>query len=325
MPFAAVLTRSSCCFCLACRGSTHGRAYLGAVYVLSRCYGILSIYKPAYTQSRNPATSFTNLRALRSLHVRHYRCPSFWNALTTWTTLALCRGICLQWRCCLALRGMAAPMIRPLMRILPFILGYLLAAIALPDPLHAQLVRENAASPPPQVSAKQDAQNAASTQTPQGKKRLSQDVQLTGQESWIDTGIDVQAGEHALVTASGKLRYADAKDDNGPDGLPRGFKDLLRVLPYNEGGRGALIGLIGDKDVARPVIIRARRDVVAPVSGRLSVGINQTTDDTGDGTYVLHAEVYVPEGAARVVAKQVRSLPGIDNHLFSNITLRVGA
>src|SRR5258708_9428505 len=162
---------------------------------------------------------------------------------------------------------MAAPMIRPLMRILPFILGCLLAAIALPNPLHAQLVRENT-PPPPQVSARQAAQNAATSQTPQGKRRLSQEVQLTGQEAWIDPGIDVQAGEHALVTASGKLRYADAKDDNGPDGLPRGFKDLLRVLPYNEGGRGALIGLIGDKDVARPCIIGARRDAVAPVSAR---------------------------------------------------------
>src|SRR5260370_10691022 len=116
---------------------------------------------------------------------------------------------------------MAAPMIRPLMRILPFILGCLLAAIALPNPLHAQLVRENT-PPPPQVSAKQDAQNAASTQTPQGKKRLSQEVQLTGPESWIDTGIDVQAAEDALVTATGRLRYANAKDANGPYGLPRG-------------------------------------------------------------------------------------------------------
>ncbi len=198
----------------------------------------------------------------------------------------------------------------------------MLVAIALPNPLHAQLVREN--TPPPQVSAKQHAQNAASAQTPKGKKRLSQEVQLTGQQSWIDTGIDVQAGEHVLVTATGKLRYVDAKDDNGPDGLPRGFKDVLRVLPYNEAGRGALIGLIGDKEIARPFVIGARRDVAAPVSGRLSVGINQTTDDTGDGTYVVRVEVYVPEGAARVVAKQVSSLPGIDNNLFSKIPRRVG-
>ncbi len=216
-------------------------------------------------------------------------------------------------------------MIRPLMRILPFILGCLLVSVAHPSPVCAQLVREGTAQTPQQVPAKPDSQNTASAQTPKGKKRLSQEVQLTGDESWIDTGIDVQAGEHVLVTASGKLRYADAKDDNGPDGLPRGFKDLLRVLPFNEAGRGALLGLIGDKDVARPFVIGARRDVVAPVSGRLSVGINQTADDIGEGTYVVRIEVYSPEsGAVRVVARQASSLPSIDNNLFSKIPRRVG-
>ncbi len=128
-----------------------------------------------------------------------------------------------------------------------------------------------------------------------------------------------------LITSTGKLRYADAKDDNSPEGLPRSFKDLLRVLPFNEAGRGALIGRIGDKDTAQPFLIGARRDVVAPVSGRLVVGINQTSDDTGEGTYAARIEVYTPEGgSARVVARQVSSLPGIDNNLFSKISRRVG-
>src|SRR6266849_6125054 len=145
---------------------------------------------------------------------------------------------------------MAALMIRRLPKKLPLILGCSLVAATCPHAVHAQLVRENTAPPQQQVSAKQDSPNPAAAQTPQGKKRLSQEVQLTGEESWIDTSIDIQAGEHVLITATGKLRYADAKDDNGPDGLPRGFKDLLRVLPFNEAGRGALIGRIGDKDTA---------------------------------------------------------------------------
>ncbi len=216
-------------------------------------------------------------------------------------------------------------MIRPLMKKLPLIPGFLLAAIALSSPIHAQLVRENVAPAPPQASASQQVQDSSSAQTPKGKKRLSQEVQLTGDESWIDTGIDIQAGEHVLITATGKLRYVDAKDDNGPEGLPRGFKDLLRVLPFNEAGRGALIGRIGDKDTAQSFLIGARRDVVAPVSGRLSVGINQTTSDTGDGNFAVRIEVYAPEGGtARVVARQVRSLPGIDNDLFSKIPRRIG-
>jgi hypothetical protein len=222
------------------------------------------------------------------------------------------------------MRGMAARMIRPLMRKLPLILGCSLLAASLPNPIHAQLVRDDKAPPPQQTPAKPDSQNPSSAQTPQGKKRISQEVQLTGEATWLDTGIDVQAGEHVLVTASGKLRYADAKDDNGPEGLPRGFKDLLRVLPFNEAGRGALIGRVGDKDVAQPFLVGARRDVLAPVSGRISVGINQTTDDIGDGTYAVRIEVYSPEGGtARAVAKQVSSLRGVDNDLFSKIPRRI--
>jgi LssY C-terminus len=216
-------------------------------------------------------------------------------------------------------------MIRFLASKLALILGCSLAAVAFPHALRAQLVRETPAPPQQQVPAKQDSQNAAPAQAPLGKKRLSQEVQLTGEESWIDTGIDLQAGDHALITAIGKLRYADAKEDNGPDGLPRSFKDLLRILPFNEAGRGALIGRIGDKDTAQPFVIGTRRDVLAPVSGRLSVGINQTTDDTGDGTYAVLVEVYTPEGGtARVAARQVNSIPGVDNHLFSKIPRRVG-
>jgi hypothetical protein len=127
-----------------------------------------------------------------------------------------------------------------------------------------------------------------------------------------------------LITATGKLQYADAKDENGPEGLVRGFKDLLRVLPYNEAGRGALIGSIGDRDTAQPFLVGARRDVLAPVSGRLSLGINQTMDDAGDGNYTVRVEVYTPEGGnTRVIAKQVSSLPGIDNHLFAKIPRRI--
>jgi hypothetical protein len=187
--------------------------------------------------------------------------------------------------------------------------------------LSAQLVRENTTPPAPPVTAQE---KSAAEQVPSGKKRLSQEVQLTGEESWIDTGIDVQAGEHALITAMGKLRYADAKDENGPEGLSRGFKDLLRVLPFNDAGRGALIGRIGDKDTAQVFLIGVRRDVLSPVSGRLSLGINQTTSDTGDGNYIVRVEIYSPEGGnTPVVAKQVSSLPGIDNKLFSKIPRRI--
>jgi hypothetical protein len=210
------------------------------------------------------------------------------------------------------------------MRRVPFTLGLAFVAAACPHALRAQLVRESTALPQQKALPKQDSPDSSAAPTPPGKKRLSQEVQLTGEESWIDTTIEIQASEHVLITATGKLRYADAKDDNGPEGLPRGFKDLLRVLPFNEAGRGALIGRIGDKDTAQPFLIGSRRDVLAPVSGRLSVGINETDNDVGSGNYAVRIDVYSPEGGtARVVARQVSSIPGIDTHLFSKIPRRI--
>src|SRR5712664_1052943 len=210
------------------------------------------------------------------------------------------------------LRMLAGPMKK--IALLP---ALAIVAVIFPARLAAHLVHEHP-TPPPQASAKQDVQNSSALPEPSGKKRLSQEIQLTGEHTWMDSGIDVQAGEHVLLAATGKLRYADAKEDNGPDGLGRGFKDLLRVLPFNEAGRGALIGRIGDQDIAQTFLIGARRDVLAPVSGRLSVGINQTASDTGDGTYAVRIEIYAPEDSStRVSVKQVTSLPGMDTQLFA--------
>src|ERR1700676_4955128 len=72
-----------------------------------------------------------------------------------------------------------------------------------------------------------------------GKLIQTNSFTLEGGEVWVDTGISLEPGQRIAVTSEGSLRYADAKADNGPDGLTRGFKDLIRILPYNGGGRGA--------------------------------------------------------------------------------------
>src|SRR5216683_2411862 len=130
---------------------------------------------------------------------------------------------------------------------------------------------------------------AASAAGPE--KRISKNFTLKGDSDWIDTGIDVASGEHVVATAKGTMRYANAKEDNGPDGLPRGFKDLLRILPFNAAGRGALIGRVGDAEVAQPFLLGASHDVAIPVGGRLSITINQSKTDTGDGSYNVRIEI----------------------------------
>jgi hypothetical protein len=157
-----------------------------------------------------------------------------------------------------------------------------------------------------------------------GRLRVSQEVQLTGDSSWVDTGIDVHPGEHVVVTATGKLRYADQPTDTAPTGIARGFKDLLRILPFNGAGRGAVIGRIGDQDTSQPFLIGAKRDLVSPVSGRLSIGINQLSSETGDGTYSVRIEIYPPDANTLVyTAKAVSSMRGVGDDLFSRIPRRI--
>jgi len=193
------------------------------------------------------------------------------------------------------------------------------------NPASAQLVGD--APPPPQLAHPSAEQKPPPTATPSGQKRLSKDFTLKGDSIWTDTGIDLQPGEHVVITAKGTFRYADAKSENGPEGLTRGFKDLLRVLPFNDAGRGALIARIGDADIAQAFLVGASKNIVSPITGRLALGINQAKSDTGDGTYTVHVEVYTADatagGTVRTISKIVDTIPGIDNSLFIKIPRRI--
>ena len=189
----------------------------------------------------------------------------------------------------------------------------LLAAALLAISPSAQLVREDNGA---------QAQQATS-QAPAGKRRVSQEFQLTGDQLWVDTGITVQPGEHVVATATGKMHYADTQDDATPAGMTRGFKDLIRILPYNAAGRGAVIGRVGDAGSAQPFLIGEHCNVISYSGGTLSLGLNQMSIDTGDGTYKVRVEIYAPDSSF-VALKQVDSMPGVDTSLFSKIPRRIG-
>ena len=83
------------------------------------------------------------------------------------------------------------------------------------------------------------------------QKSRSQAFDLKGDKQWLDTGMDIHPGDTLRVAATGTLQYPQSKT-NGPEGLPRGWKDLLRILPLNDAGRGALLGRIGSDAAAQP-------------------------------------------------------------------------
>ncbi len=166
--------------------------------------------------------------------------------------------------------------------------------------------------------------NSVAPANPAGVALLSKTFTLSGSTIWTDTGITLRPGQRVAVSADGKLRYSDAKTDNGPEGLTRGYKDLIRILPLNSRGRGALIARIGDADVAEPFFVGAGKDSISPVSGELFIGINQSQSDPGDGSYTVKLSVYASSDTnPREVARVVQSIPGVDNALFSRVPRRI--
>jgi hypothetical protein len=189
-----------------------------------------------------------------------------------------------------------------------------------PDYLIAHISRNDAAPSTPSALFP-----AAQAATSPANLPLSREFTLDGGKVWTDTGITLEPGQRFVVTATGTLHYSDAKADNGPGGLTRGFKDLVRNLPDNESGRGALIARIGDPDVAQPFLLGASKNVVSPISGKLSLGINQSASDTPTGSYTVKLEVYAAGlSTPREIARRVTSITGIDNDLFARIPRRVG-
>ncbi|HUE43059.1 MAG TPA: LssY C-terminal domain-containing protein [Candidatus Sulfotelmatobacter sp.] len=182
----------------------------------------------------------------------------------------------------------------------------------------AQLLRNDSASQA--AAAGQSATPTASV--PTGKRRVAQDVTISGDQTWVDTGITVQPGEHIMATVSGKMHYSDNQTDADATGLARNFKDLIRILPYNAAGRGAVIGRVGDATFAQPFLVGLKCNVISYSGGALSIGLNQMSIDTGTGSYTVHVEIYPPDSTF-IAVKQVQTMPGIDPALFSKIPRRI--
>src|SRR5271157_4263533 len=89
-------------------------------------------------------------------------------------------------------------------------------------------------------------------QTPQpAATGKSYTIEVAGTKEWVDTNIYLRGGAKLRVTASGQITYPT--DDSyagkmhtagafGPDGLSRGFADLLHQYPVTDAGHGALVG-----------------------------------------------------------------------------------
>jgi len=98
---------------------------------------------------------------------------------------------------------------------------------------------------------------------------------------WVDTGVTLAAGDRVEFTTSGTLALSDGRSIT-PDGLTRGWKDVLRVFPVNSANVGSLAGRIGDKDASVPFNIGATKQMDVTTTGELYLCANLSSDLTAN-------------------------------------------
>jgi LssY C-terminus len=164
----------------------------------------------------------------------------------------------------------------------------------------------------------------------------SYDIEVPAAKEWVDTNIDVRGGAKLRFTATGEITYpADQSYSGktrtagtfGPDGLPRGFADLIHQYAVRDAGHGALIARIGSDAYAQAFLVGASKEYSVPVAGRLFLGINQSMSEASTAQGSFHAKIEVlDEGlstASNAGGPVESRVPGITPDLLSKIPRRV--
>jgi len=177
----------------------------------------------------------------------------------------------------------------------------------------------------PQPTAEKSSPATSAAAVPAGNRLLNYRVAVAGQQQWTDTKIDLVPGDKVEFTSTGKLMFMAR--DCSPDGLSRGWADLIRSLPVNNAGNCTLIGRIGDADTAVPFAIGSKKQIDVRRAGRLFLGVNQTSGDTSDGQYEVSVNIVPPAGASTILnAATPASVPKatpFDSSIFQKIPRRV--
>ncbi len=110
---------------------------------------------------------------------------------------------------------------------------------------------------------------------------------IPGDSTWVDTGVDVEAGDMIEIGAAGKVYWKkNSAESCGPDGVPgKGF-----WKPISSANTGALIGKIGTGSSDYFVIGSSFRGR-ATEGGRLFLGINDDNNFDNRGEFKVRIHV----------------------------------
>ena len=178
----------------------------------------------------------------------------------------------------------------------------------------------------------------AAAQTPETKTaaQKSSDIEVSGSKQWVDTNIDVRGGAKLRFTATGQITYPRDQSVGGrtrtagsfgPEGLKRGFADLIHEYAVGDAGHGALIGRVGSEAYAQAFLIGASKEYDVPVAGRLFLGINQSAKDAAVATGGFNVTIEIlseGSGDAAIAGGPAETrITGITPGLLSKIPRRV--
>ena len=161
------------------------------------------------------------------------------------------------------------------------------------------------------------------------------ELDVPGQKQWVDTNVDVRSGAKLRFTSTGQMTYAAGQGSArsrtvgtfGPDGLPRGFADLIHQYSVLEAGHGALIGRIGSDAYGQAFLVGATKEYSVPVAGRLFLGINQSANDAATAQGSFHVKIDVLDeglsGSANAGGPVETRIPGVTPDLLSKIPRRI--
>lgn len=115
--------------------------------------------------------------------------------------------------------------------------------------------------------------------------QAGQTVRVNSQTRWTDTGITVRAGDIVTFNAQGQIQMSDnAQDVAGTAGALS--RRMAKDAPISNVFAGALIAKIGNYNA---VAIGDQRQITAPVSGRMYLGVNDDylQDNRGEFTVTV--------------------------------------
>ena len=155
--------------------------------------------------------------------------------------------------------------------------------------------------------------------------KSSYTIEVDGSKEWVDTKIDVRGGTKLKITAEGTITYSGKRKTFGPEGITRGFADLIHDYAVPSGAHGELIGRLGSSGIFEAFEVGKSNTYTAPVAERLFLGINQSMRDASEaeGSFRVTIEVLEQGSDAVIGGPAEGSIPEITSALLESLPRRV--